>query len=67
MSHNLIAAKDFSKSTLKTLADRSIFVIGAQAAPLYAGDWSLSSVLYAVADNGTHRLLSHGDVIALAV
>lgn len=66
MTHLPHVARDFSRKTLNGLTRKGIAVIGAQAVPAFQGDVYFSGVAYAISDNGTHRLLSHGAVIALA-
>jgi hypothetical protein len=58
MGHHFIAKLDFSKRTLNALERKSIFVIGS-----FSND---GEVLYTLSDNGTCRVRSYFDVLALA-
>jgi hypothetical protein len=66
MSHLPSVARNFSSKTLKGLTRKGIAVIGSQAVPAFQGDVYFSDVAYAISDNGTHRLLRHGEIIALS-
>ena len=58
--------RDFSSTTRKALADRGIYVVGAQAAPAYEGDTSFSGKVYALDVDGCRMMRSHSEVLELA-
>ena len=60
------AARDFSAAVRKALAVRGITIVGAQAAPAFEGDVYFSGTAYVLNDNGTHRVRTFSQVLALA-
>lgn len=62
-----ILSRHFSSSTIRSLAKKGIRIIGVQMVP-GAGDmpWATAEVAYQVDDNSTGRVLTHGDLVALA-
>lgn len=58
----------FSKSTLNKLARKGIAVIGIVAIPDYSTSmpWANASTGYKLDDNGTHRIRTFSEVLALA-
>ena len=66
LTHTAPQARDFSAATRRALLAAGVAIIGVQAAPAFEGDAYFTGTAYAVSDNGTHRLLSHREVRALA-
>lgn len=58
MSHNLFAAKDFSKRTLKALANKGLFVVGIQLLPGDDGSWANAETGYVLADGTIQTFLN---------
>lgn len=58
--------RDFSRTTLKTLASRGINVIGTQAVPSFDGDQYFTGRAYRLDDNGYHKVRSHSEVMDMA-
>lgn len=61
-----IAAKNFSKNTLAKLAKLGIAVTGSMAVAGFEGDWAFTGVAFTLDDNGTGRVRSHAEVLAIA-
>lgn len=59
---------DFSRTTLRALARKGIRVIGTQLVPDMSHEmpWTNPTVCYVVDDNGTGKVRTHGEVLALA-
>jgi len=59
---------DFSKSTLRSLSNKGITLIGLQAIPDMTSSmpWANASRGYVVNDNGTCRVLGFADMLKLA-
>lgn len=57
---------DFSRKTLNALARKGIRLVGLQAIPDEKGSFLNSSTGYCLDDNGTHRIRSFREVLALA-
>lgn len=60
-----ILSRHFNAATLRKLAKRGVRVIGFQLVPTNDG-WADSWTAYQVDDNGTGRVLSHSDLLAIA-
>lgn len=58
-------AADFSRKVRNTLARKGIRIIGAHNAPGPGGDFTNGERVYALDDNGTHRVRSYAEVRAL--
>lgn len=60
--------RDFSKKTLKAVARKGVSLIGLQAIPDMASAMPYANAQrgYVVNDNGTCRVLTHGEVLGLA-
>jgi hypothetical protein len=58
--------KAFSAKTRNTLARKGIRVIGSTAVGADASDRYYSATAYVLDDNGTHRVRTFRDVLALA-
>ena len=61
-----VAARDFSKRTLRALAAQGVELQGVTALPDEHGSYANSVRGYHVADNGMGRILLHGEVLARA-
>jgi len=58
--------KDFSKKTLRQLANKGISIVGTQAIPMDEKDRYFSDVAYTLAWNGKGFIRTHSQVIVLA-
>jgi hypothetical protein len=58
--------RDFSRKTLAALARKGIRVLGAQAAPAFAGDETFSGRVYQIAKDGCSMMRSHAQVMEMA-
>jgi hypothetical protein len=58
--------RDFSRTTLKALANHGITVLRAQAAPAYEGDETFSGRVYEICQDGCSKMRSHAQVMELA-
>ena len=58
--------RNFSTKTVKALAAKGIAIVGAQAVPAFEGDVYFSGVAYMLDDNGTGRLRTFTEVLAIA-
>ncbi len=67
MSASLIAARDFSATTVRKLAKAGVRIIGTQLIP-GAGNmpWANAETAYKVDDNGCGRVWAFGQVLARA-
>lgn len=63
--HCEIAARDFSKQTLRNLSKKGMTLIGISAVPDENGSFLNPTRLYQINDNGTWRGLFHAQVRAL--
>jgi hypothetical protein len=61
-----IAARDFNKQTVRTLARGGVHLQGIQNLPGDDGSYANGVRGYEVSDNGTGRILLHGQVLAIA-
>ena len=62
-----IAARDFSRATLRKLAKTGVTLLGPVAVPgVGAMPWANAERAYSVNDNGTGRILSHAQVLKAA-
>lgn len=57
---------DFSRKTLRSLSRKGIALVGLSSAPDAAGSFLNSTKLYVLNDNGTHRVRTFAQVLALA-
>lgn len=58
--------KDFDRKVIAALRRKGIKVIGTVAIPAFEGDTTFSGRAYRLDDNGTHKVRSHAEVLALA-
>ena len=58
--------RNFSTKTVKALAAKGIAIVGSQAVAAFEGDVYFSGVAYMLDDNGTGRLRTFTEVLALA-
>lgn len=67
-SHRPFAAADFNKRTLAGLTKKGIAVVGIQSIPDMSSDmpWANSTRGYVISDNGTGKVVTFLEVIALA-
>ena len=61
-----MACKDFSRSTIKSLAKKGVSLIGIQMVPSPKLGWLDAEKCYTVDDNGTGRVWSFLETLALA-
>lgn len=68
MKHTSHFAKDFSKAQRTALTRKGIAIIGAMVIPAATGELRFSNGErgYQLNDNGTHRVRSYAEVVALA-
>ena len=62
------ASRDFSARTLRALSSKGIQIVSIMAIPAKGDDLMFcnSTRGYVLDDNGTHRIRSHSEVLALA-
>lgn len=66
--HHSIASSDFSKSTLRRLANKGVLVTGIQMIPDMTSPmpWANASKGYVVSDNGQGQVKTFTEVLSLA-
>lgn len=62
MTHCTIAARNFSKPTLRALTKKGVTIIGSRALPDASGSYLNSVVGYQVSDNGTGKKIGRAHV-----
>lgn len=65
-THTAPAAKDFSKTARATLARKGIAIIGSTWLPGTDGTFANGERGYTLSDNGTQRIRTYAEVVALA-
>ena len=66
MNLSLLASKDFSRNTLRSLAKRGIAIVGATMLPDANGGTANGEVGYALLIDRTHCVRTFREVLALA-
>lgn len=61
-----IALRHFRKTTIRRLADRGITVLGSVCVPGNDGSFANGETAYRLDDNGTHRIRTFLQVLAIA-
>lgn len=64
--HNNIAGRHFNRKTLNALSRKGITLIGSTWAPGADGSFANGQTIYALNDNGTQRMRSYLEVLAVA-
>lgn len=60
------AVGKFGRKTVRSLQLRGMRIIGTQSLPNADGTWANCEVAYQVDDNGTCRVKTYGEVVALS-
>lgn len=60
------AIGQFGKKVISKLAKKGVKVVGSHIAPDENGSFANGNVVYGIDDNGTYKVRSYSDILALA-
>ncbi len=61
-----MASQDFRRSVVTALSRKGIRLVGSQMVPDAKGSYALGEIAYTLDDNGTGRVRTYSEVLALA-